>query len=131
MLISVWGTVLDGNRIYMNSSVRTLIALIRPFRRKRQRARQKFKSVTISFPNPSRSYDAGRQVVRFWGYDSAMEKSFFMTADALMKIQPALKIDEASLLRAFDGNRDRIYAVAAKIYARGHKGSYELSATNF
>lgn len=60
-----------------------------------------------------------------------MEKSFFMTVEALMKIQPVLNSDEASVLRAFDVNRDQIYAAAAKLYARGPKGSYDLSAANF
>lgn len=87
--------------------------------------------MTISFPNPSRSYDAVRKMVRFWGYDSSMEKSFFVTVEALMKIQPVLNSDEASVLRAFDVNRDQIYAAAAKLYAHGPKGSYDLSAANF
>ena len=39
--------------------------------------------MAISFPNRSRSYDATRQAVRFWGYDRSMESSFFVTVDAL------------------------------------------------
>ena len=38
--------------------------------------------MAIMFPNASRSYDATRHAVRFWGYDSAMEWSFFVTVDA-------------------------------------------------
>jgi len=30
-------------------------------------------------------------------------------------------------LRAFDDNRERIYAIAAKVYARGRKGPYDLN----
>ena len=85
--------------------------------------------MTLSFPNPSRSYDATRNAVRFWGYDSAMETSFFVMADALQRLQPGS--DEAALLNAFDSNRDRICAVAAKIYARRDRGSYDLLATDF
>jgi len=85
----------------------------------------------VTFPNRSRSYDATRRVVRFWGHDRSMEKSFFVTADALKQIQPNLQPDEAGLLRAFDINRDLIHAIAAKVYAGGQKGSYELSAANF
>ena len=44
--------------------------------------------MTINFPNQSRSYDATRRAVRFWGYDRSMEASFFMTADALKRINP-------------------------------------------
>ena len=85
----------------------------------------------LSFPNQSRSYDATRRAVRFWGHDSAMEASFFVTEDALKQIQPGARLDEASLLGAFDANRDAIYAAADKVYARGRKGSYELTSTDF
>ncbi len=87
-------------------------------------------NMVISFPNGSRSYDATRQAVHFWGYDRSMESSFFVTADALNRIQPNLRFDAVDLLRAFDINRERIYAIAAKVYARGRRGSYELSAAD-
>ena len=86
--------------------------------------------MTINFPNQSRSYDATRRAVRFWGYDRSMEASFFMTADALKRIQPNLQFDAAEFLRAFDINRERIYAIAAKVYARGRRGSYDLIAAD-
>lgn len=41
-----------------------------------------------------------------------------------------MRFDAVDLLRAFDINRDRIYAIAAKVYARGRRGSYELSAAD-
>jgi hypothetical protein len=88
-------------------------------------------TMALSFPNRSRFYDATRRAVRFWGYDSAMETSFFVTEDALKRIQPSMQFDEAGLLNAFDANRDRIYATAAKVYARGRKGSYEIAGTDF
>jgi hypothetical protein len=87
--------------------------------------------MTINFPNPSRSYDATRRAVRFWGHDSAMEASFFVAEDALKRIQPDMRLDEAGLLGAFDSNRARIYAAAAKVYGRGHKGSYDLVSADF
>jgi Protein of unknown function (DUF1488) len=87
--------------------------------------------MAIRFPNLSRSYDATRRAVRFWGYDSAMEASFFVADDALKRIQPDLRLDEAGLLGAFDLNRDLIYATAAKVYGRGRKGSYELTSADF
>jgi hypothetical protein len=59
-----------------------------------------------------------------------MESSFFVTADALNRIQPSLQFDTVDLLRAFDINRERIYAVAAKVNARGRRGSYELDAAD-
>ena len=95
-----------------------------------QSQEMKATNMAISFPNSSRSYDATRCAVRFWGYDRSMESSFFVTADALNRIQPNLRPDAVDLLRAFDINRERIYAIAAKVYARGRRGSYELSAAD-
>jgi len=87
--------------------------------------------MTLKFPNPSRFFDATRRAVRFWGHDSAMEASFFVTEDALKRIQPDMRFDEVSLLDAFDANLDLIHAAAAKVYSRGRKGSYELVGTDF
>ncbi len=70
--------------------------------------------MALSFPNQSRSYDSTRRAVRFWGHDSAMEASFFVTEEALKRVQPGMQFDEAGLLGAFDANRDLIYATAAK-----------------
>jgi len=83
--------------------------------------------MAITFPNLSRSYDATRRAVRFWGYDRSTENSFFIMADTLRQIQPNLRFDAVDILRAFDANRERIYAIAAKIYARGRRGSYDLN----
>jgi hypothetical protein len=85
----------------------------------------------LNFPNDSRSYDATRCAVRFWGYDTAMESSFFVTQDALKRLQPNMRLDAESALGAFDSNRNVIYTTAAKVYARGRKGSYELVAADF
>ena len=84
--------------------------------------------MTLMFPNQSRSYDATRRAVRFWGHDSAMEWSFFGTEDALKRVHPALAPGEAGLLDAFDAHRERILAAASRAYAHGRKGSYELGA---
>ncbi|MGJ4926412.1 DUF1488 domain-containing protein [Bradyrhizobium sp. HKCCYLS2038] len=85
----------------------------------------------IEFPNHSRSYDRTRRAVRFWGYDSAMEASFFVDEGALKHLQPDTRLDESGFLTTFDSNRDRICAAAAKIYVRGTRGSYDLLATHF
>jgi hypothetical protein len=87
--------------------------------------------MSLNFPNASRSYDSTRHAVRFWGYDSAMEMSFFVMADALRRLQPGIPPDEESLLQAFDCHRDAICRAAAKIYKRGNKGSYDLGPTDF
>lgn len=85
----------------------------------------------VAFPNECRSYDATLRAVRFWGYDRSMENSFLVTSDALRRIEPDLQIDEASVLRAFDHNREWIVRTAAKVYARGRRRSYNLVAADF
>ncbi len=60
-----------------------------------------------------------------------MESSFVVTTGALKQIQPNLPPDPVDPLRAFDINRDRIYATAAKVYARRRKGSYQLDRLIF
>jgi hypothetical protein len=87
--------------------------------------------MTLSFPNRSRFFDSTRRAVRFWGYDTAMEASFFVTEEALKQVQPDMRFDEAGLLSAFDTNRELIHTTASKVYARGHKGSYDLHAADF
>jgi hypothetical protein len=89
--------------------------------------------MTLSFPNRSRSFDATKSRVRFWGYDSAIEISFFLETDALQKLIPEMSDAEAGVLKAFDATRERIYEVAARVYARNRKasGAYILAADDF
>ena len=72
-------------------------------------------SAELSFPNQNRFYDATRRAVRFWGYDSVIESSFFVPEESLKQLQPNMGFNESGLL-----------AAAARVYARGRKGSYEL-----
>jgi|SRR5689334_10835268 len=88
-------------------------------------------NLSVVFPNHSRSCDATRHAVCFWGYDRSMENSFFVTWDALRHIQPDLQPDEAGYLRAFDSNRKFIHEVAARVYARGRKNIYDLVVSDF
>jgi hypothetical protein len=85
----------------------------------------------LNFPNQSRVFDPTRRAVRFWGHDSAMEWSFFVTEDALQRLQPKMARDEVGLLHAFDTNRAAVQAAARKAFKRGRKGSYELVAADF
>lgn len=87
--------------------------------------------MSLGFPNESRFYDAAVHAVRFSGYDGALEAPFFVGEDALKRIKPDMLSDESGLLEAFDLNRDRIYAIAAKVYDRGRKGSYDLLPEDF
>ena len=60
-----------------------------------------------------------------------MEASFFVDEGALRRLQPDTRPDETGFLTAFDSNRDRICAAAAKVYVRGSRGSYDLLAAHF
>lgn len=86
--------------------------------------------MSLMFPNASRSYDATRRAVRFWGYDRAMEWSFFVTEEALKHVHPAMDPGEHGMLGAFDTHCESIRAAAAKLYRRQQKGSYELGVAD-
>jgi hypothetical protein len=85
----------------------------------------------LSFPNQSRVFDPTRRAVRFWGYQSAMEWSFFVSEDALRRMQPDMRRDEEGLLNAFDSNLVLIRAAASKAFTRTRKGSYDLTVGDF
>ncbi len=92
----------------------------------------------ISFPNVSRSYDPTRRRVRFWGYDTALEITFFIDADALVSKGPAgsagkqaVERTETAVLQAFDDCRERIHQVAAAAHARGPAYTHVLTAADF
>ena len=78
----------------------------------------------LNFPNPSRSFDAIKNRVQFWGYDSAIEVSFFVEADALQRLCLQMGNGEAECLKAFDGARQQIYDAANKVYKRGDNNAY-------
>lgn len=86
--------------------------------------------MTLNFPNESRSFDAKRNRVLFWGHDGALEISFFLEADALQKLgslKPEMTGAEAAILKVFDAARERIYQAAARVHARRGDGSYSYS----
>lgn len=87
----------------------------------------------LSFSNPSRSFDASSHRIAFWGYDSAIEVSFYVEADALRRLCPEMNDDELAFLKAFDASVERIHGVADKVYRLGAKGSYAyiLAAKEF
>jgi hypothetical protein len=88
-------------------------------------------NAAVSFPNASRSYDAVRDRIRFWGYDSAIEVAFFLEVSAIFRLSPKTKNVEAGILAAFDEAIERIHQVAAKAYTSQRRSFYVLSATDF
>jgi hypothetical protein len=87
--------------------------------------------MALSFPNPSRRYDAVRRRVCFWAYDSAMEVPFFVEESALFRLDPKTKNAEAAMLATFDAARDRIHAVAEKLHAFQKRSFYILVPSDF
>ena len=87
--------------------------------------------MTLNFPNASRSYDARRNLIRFWGYDNALEISFFVAVSALYKLNQQTMNEDAEYLEAFDAAQDRIHETDCKVHSRGRKGAYLLAAADF
>jgi hypothetical protein len=87
--------------------------------------------MALSFPNPSRSYDAARRRVCFWAYDSAMEVPFFLEESALFRIDPKTKNAESAMLATFDAARDRIHKVADKVHSFHKRSFHVLVAGDF
>jgi hypothetical protein len=87
--------------------------------------------MSLSFPNLSRSYDAVRHRVRFWGHDSAMEVPFFIDEAALFRLKPKTANSEQAMLSTFDEMREQINAVARKVHAFDRRSFHVLMATDF
>lgn len=87
----------------------------------------------MNFPNESRSFDAKRARVCFWGYDSAIEISFYVEADTLKTLRPEMERTELGILQAFDSVREQIHIVASKVHSRSNNGTYAhtLIASDF
>ena len=89
----------------------------------------------IHFPNTSRSFDASKNRVCFWGYDRTIELSFFVGFDALKQISSEVGTAEMELLGVFDAAIDKIHKAAARAYANGSRShgrfSYVLTAEDF
>jgi hypothetical protein len=83
--------------------------------------------MALQFPNPSRSYDAGRQCVSFWGYDNSREITFVVDDAMLKNLQPGVGNDERSILGAFDEFREKLLEIARKLYVGGPQIRYSIS----
>jgi hypothetical protein len=88
--------------------------------------------MTLSFPNLSRSYDAARHRVRFWGHDDSIEIPFFIEESAIFKLFPATRNAEDGILAAFDAGRARVTEAAQRVYRPHQRRSfYVLAAGDF
>lgn len=87
--------------------------------------------MSLEFPNQNRSFEPSKNRIRFWGYDGALEITFFVEGAALMKISPDAGLSETALLDAFDTMLEHIHHVARKVYKRSHESVCVLSETAF
>lgn len=88
--------------------------------------------MTLSFPNPSRSYNKARHSICFSGYDGAFEILFRVEVTALPVTENrCLNLTEDDWLTAFDRSRKSIREVASKAYSHGRKEVYLLKAADF
>ncbi len=88
--------------------------------------------MNLTFPNPSRSYDAQGRRIRFWGHDSTIEVPFFLEESAIFKLFPKTQNSEAQILAAFDAARDRICETAQRVYMPHQRRSfYVLGGADF
>ena len=83
--------------------------------------------MALNFPNPSRSYDASRHCVCFWGYDGAREVAFQVSDSLLSQLNQQVSAEEAVLLAAFDHHRDQILKMAEEIYTAGARTTYTIA----
>lgn len=88
-------------------------------------------AAALTFPNRARSYDAVRRRIRFLGYDGMFEVPFFVEDGAITKSVSDGERSERENLAAFDAARDNIIDVARKIYSRGRRTTYLLTAADF
>ncbi len=86
--------------------------------------------MTLTFPNPSRSFDEAHNVVRFTGYDGVFQVPFIVEAAALIT-SGGKAFREAECLTAFDAARELILDVARKAYSDRRRSSYTLTAADF
>ncbi len=87
--------------------------------------------MALNFPNASRSYDAKRNLVLFWGYDSTREISFLVAGETLRKSDSHTAAAEEEILVAFDNALDKIHEVARTVYAGARRDAYLLPAEAF
>ena len=86
--------------------------------------------MALNFPNPVRSFDAGRSCISFWGSDDSLEIAFQIEIDALCKLGAAPGDGEAQMLATFDSHRDAIRSAAAAAYGRRKASYHRITAAD-
>lgn len=85
--------------------------------------------MTLSFPNPSRSFDLSRNAISFVGYDNLAVITFYLDAGALGPLNEGADSKD-KFLSAFDRQKELIHNAARRVYSRGKSSFYLLTATD-
>ena len=83
--------------------------------------------MALTFPNHSRSYDPGKQSIRFTGYDGVFEISVFVEVAILQAMTKERHSEEIHYLAAFDGLRAAIERHTSKTYSRRRMATVVLT----
>lgn len=86
--------------------------------------------MALNFPNPVRSFDAGRSCVSFWGSDAALEIAFQIEIGALRQLSSGTGDSEAQMLATFDTHRDEILRAATTAYGRRKASYHRITAAD-
>ncbi|MEW5424075.1 DUF1488 domain-containing protein [Amorphus sp. 3PC139-8] len=87
--------------------------------------------MTLSFINPSRSYDPRRRLICFVGHDGMFEIPFFLEVNAIPAFSARASTSEEDLLSAFDKARGTIEGVASEAYSHRRQREYVLTSRDF
>lgn len=85
--------------------------------------------MALVFPNLTRSFEASKGRVRFWGYDDAIELTFFLSLDVLLQLAPGKCRSETAALEIFDRMLPEIHEAARSAYAHGRRDEYAFALT--
>lgn len=84
--------------------------------------------MSLTFPNPSRSYDEARKRIRFVGHDGMFQIEFALEVDALTA--KSAKDAETGYLAAFDNALENIRDAARRAYKKNHQKAFILTSSD-
>ncbi|MEO9337286.1 DUF1488 family protein [Mesorhizobium sp. SB112] len=84
--------------------------------------------MSLTFPNPSRSYDEAHKRIRFVGHDGMSQIEFALEVEALTA--KSAKDAETGYLAAFDNALETIRDAARKAYNKSHQNRFVLTSSD-
>ncbi|MDZ7875143.1 MAG: DUF1488 family protein [Rhizobium sp.] len=87
--------------------------------------------MTLSFPNPTRTYDETRGLIRFVGHDGLNQVLFLLPVALFDREGATSRRKERDYLLAFDRLRERILTTARQAYQSRRRHTIELDLSAF